>query len=427
MASLYEMAQGPDFDPTESFFAGRSLAYQNNMQKNKLAELARADQARPLIGNALMGNQGAMKSLAGIDPNAYMDVGKYQSGQAKAQREISDAEKQQIVGALYAADTPEKWTATINWLKQNGHDVEPEAMDFANRDALMGASLGAAGMMKADQWQKGYGLDQMNAETSRMNAEKAARQVEDKRRTQITEVDGQRVVVDLDSGQIIQRLGAAPVRGRSGPSATELKARYEAEDNNSMLDASLQTLSEAEAILGDGQTQSDVLEGYTAGVRGEIGAKAPWVANKLGIATPQQGLATAEYGRIMNAEAIKQMSEQLKGATTDRELQKFQDNLADPTVPNSIKRNTIKRMKALLDRKLKLNASRIKEITGGEQGQAYPGADGVTNQDMGGTFSPDMQFPPGAIEDLTADPSPEARAEFDAVFGQGASAQILGQ
>ena len=59
--------------------------------------------------------------------------------------------------------------------------------------------------------------------------------------------------------------------------------------------------------------------------------------------------------------------------------------------------------------------------------QAYPGADGVTNQDMGGTFSPDMQFPPGAIEDLTADPSPEARAEFDAVFGQGASAQILGQ
>lgn len=62
--------------------------------------------------------------------------------------------------------------------------------------------------------------------------------------------------------------------------------------------------------------------------------------------------------------------------------------------------------------------------------QAYPGADGITGQDMGGGFTvpgSEQQFPMEAIEMLTADPSPEARAEFDAIFGDGASSQLLGQ
>ncbi len=49
---------------------------------------------------------------------------------------------------------------------------------------------------------------------------------------------------------------------------------------------------------------------------------------------------------------------------------------------------------------------------------------------MGGGFTvpgSEQQFPMEAIEILTADPSPEARAEFDAHFGDGSAAEILGQ
>lgn len=62
---------------------------------------------------------------------------------------------------------------------------------------------------------------------------------------------------------------------------------------------------------------------------------------------------------------------------------------------------------------------------------AYPGADGITGADQGGGFSPDGQpqfnIDQGAIEELASDPSPQARQEFDAVFGDGASAFVLGQ
>lgn len=41
--------------------------------------------------------------------------------------------------------------------------------------------------------------------------------------------------------------------------------------------------------------------------------------------------------------------------------------------------------------------------------------------------SPGSQIPAAAVTDLRSDPSPQARREFDAVFGQGAAARILGQ
>lgn len=400
MASLYEMAQGPDFDPTESFFAGRSLAYQNNMQKNKLAELARADQARPLIGNALMGNQGAMKSLAGIDPGAYMDVGNYQSGQAKAQREISDAEKQQIVGALYAADTPEKWTATINWLKQNGHDVEPEAMDFANRDALMGASLGAAGMMKADQWQKGYGLDQMNAETSRINATKRA--------------EGQNAPAGYrwTAEGNLQPIPGGP-RDPSAPAPTRA-VRPTTDQNNAA--GFYDRLVEAESVL----SQPEVVSAATD-YKGNVMANLPLGAGNY-LATPEYQQFDQAKRNFINAVLRKESGAAISEGEFDNASKQYFPQPGD--TPEKIAQKARNRSTVIAAMK-RTAAGALQQ--GQPDTQAYPGADGVTNQDMGGTFSPDMQFPPGAIEDLTADPSPEARAEFDAVFGQGASAQILGQ
>lgn len=383
MASLYEMAQGPDFDPVESFFAGRNARAQDKFNQNKLAELARMDQARPLMGQALGGDTNAFKSLLSLDPNSAMEVGKYQSAQAKAQREISDAEKQQIVGALYAADTPEKWAQTIDWLKSQGHDVEPEAMDFANREALMGASLGPAKMMDADQWEKGFGLNQFNAQTSRMNAEKDAQQAVTKRRTQITEVDGQRVVVDMDSGEIVQRLGAAPVRGKSGLSPTEFKELRESENELVNLEGTVKNLETALSLA------PQVFDGMGAGALTFIGSKVPGGGN---LVDPQKANLTAQYQSIMTPEAINMMASTLKGATTDFELRKFENIISDPEQPNNIKVQVIQRMLQLAKNKSALESQRVNDLRRKDapqgQGNAYPGADGITGADIGGGFEP---------------------------------------
>jgi hypothetical protein len=136
--SLYMMAQGHDSDPFGAFFEGRRIKQNDTVMQNKLAELARMDQARPLMGRALQGDSSALEGLAGLDPSSYMDVRKYQTGQQAAQREISDDEKKRIAGALLAADTPEKWAQTIDYLEKQGHQVDPDERDFNNRDAFLG-------------------------------------------------------------------------------------------------------------------------------------------------------------------------------------------------------------------------------------------------------------------------------------------------
>lgn len=415
MASLYEMAQGPAFDPVESFYAGRNARQMDKFNQNKLAEIARADQARPLMGKALMGDAGSLNALAGLDPNAFMDVANMQSKQAAAQRELSDAEKQQIAGALYAADTPEKWAATINWLKQQGHDVEPEAMDFANRDALMGAALGPGGMQKADQFNRGFGLQQFNAETSRMNAMKPA--------------------------------------GGAGFSLSPGQTRYDANGNQLAASApkvqprALTSVDKSAILEADDQVQTgkntiDMLKSAlalndTAGSGYFSGAQAFAARNDpTGFFDAKKGAATTDFNNIVMGQALSGMKAIFGGNPTEGErsvLMQLQ-GMADKTPVE--RKSIIDRAIKMAQRRVDFNTERAAQLRSGDyfggastvDPQAYPGADGITNQDMGGGFNAGgADIPSAAVEELTADPSPAARAEFDAIFGEGASAQILGQ
>lgn len=419
MASLYEMAQGPAFDPVESFYAGRNARAQDKFNQNKLAELARADQARPLMGKALMGDTGSLNALAGLDPNAYMDVANMQSKQQAAQRELNDAEKQQIAGALYAADTPEKWTATINWLKQNGHDVEPEAMDFANRDALMGASLGAAGMMKADQWQKGYGLDQMNAETSRINAMKKP-----EGGAGFALAPGQ-TRYDAN-GAVIATAPSKPVQPRALTSVDK-NAILEADDQVQMGKNAIDMLTRALSL------NDKAGSGYLAGVQAFAARNDP-----TGFFDDEKGAATTDFNNIVMGQALSSMKAIFGGNPTEGEravLLQLQ-GAADKT---PVERKAIlERGIALAKRRAAFNTERAAQLRSGdyfggastvEPSQSYPGADGITSQDIGGGgFNVGgVDIPGAAVEQLAADPSPEMRAFFDEEFGAGAAEQILGQ
>lgn len=179
MPSLYEMAQGPEFDPLGAFMAGKQAKFDAAMNQNKLAELARADAARPLFGKAVMGDQNALAGLAQYDPASALDVKKVAISQQNADRETQQKEYDRIAGVLTAADTPEKWGQAIQFLEAQGATISPEERDFNNRAFVI-----AQGGDEA----KKLGL---------------------KPRTQIVGVGGRQKLVNLNDGSEIADLGPA--------------------------------------------------------------------------------------------------------------------------------------------------------------------------------------------------------------------------
>lgn len=67
---------------------------------------------------------------------------------AQGQKKFDAEDRQQVAGALYAADTPEKWAATLDFLEKSGHTIDDNERDFNNRDAIIGQALGPDGQLK---------------------------------------------------------------------------------------------------------------------------------------------------------------------------------------------------------------------------------------------------------------------------------------
>ncbi|MFZ5713036.1 MAG: hypothetical protein ACOY3N_09370 [Bradyrhizobium sp.] len=138
-------------------------------------------------------------------------------------------------------------------------------------------------------------------------------------------------------------------------SAADKKAIMSAEDDNAVLTGTLDTLRRAKEL------NSKTFTGYTAGARGWVGTALP----TGGLIDPEAAKATREFNQLMSGEAIKSMSETLKGATTDREMGRFLEMLADPSTPPDIRERTIDRMLQLAERQQKINDSRINDLRGG--------------------------------------------------------------
>jgi hypothetical protein len=154
--------------------------------------------------------------------------------------------------------------------------------------------------------------------------------------------------------------------------------------------------------------------GVTAGARAFIGSNVPgggMVVDKAGAD------ATTEWQKIMAPEALKVMADTLKGATTDFELRKFIEMLADPTTKPEIRGRVIDRMITLADRKKDLAERRINELRSGTYYK--PGNTGRTT----GPTSPTREIPQRAIEALRADPN--LKADFEAKYGAGTAGAVL--
>ena len=163
--------------------------------------------------------------------------------------------------------------------------------------------------------------------------------------------------------------------------ATDKKAMWAAEDEIPILDNTIASLDRAK-VLND-----KTYTGWGASVAGRLGTQAPGGSI---IFDPETSAATEEFGKLMSMEAIQAMAQTLKGATTDSELARFVNILADPSTPPKIRGNTIDRMKLLAERVKQVKTSRINSIQGIPQGgygsQGGQGGGGLSTTSTGATW-----------------------------------------
>ncbi len=164
--------------------------------------------------------------------------------------------------------------------------------------------------------------------------------------------------------------GKMPREDAQPLTAGDKKAIMSAEDELPNIDATIGALRTAKDL------NEKTFTGWSAPARAYIGSNVPggsYVFDKT------SADATTEWQKVMSGEAIKTMSDTLKGATTDFEMRKFTDMLADPTTPPQIRARVIDRMITLAERQRQIKAARIQELKGGTYYKPQASAGGQTS------------------------------------------------
>lgn len=192
-------------------------------------------------------------------------------------------------------------------------------------------------------------------------------------------------------GTGMEAIPGGPAAQPPKKSVTELKQIHAADDAVPVLDQTVDTLKKAEDLISE-QAEKDGIaayEGTGAGWAGYIGARTPGGSFLF---DEKRSKSTDEWGTIMNMEAIKSMAENLKGATTNFELQEFVRILADPSQPREIRRRTLQRMRSLAENQRNLARRRAEEIRSGEYYRPEAGGAGASGIiDLGGGFSVEVE------------------------------------
>jgi hypothetical protein len=167
--------------------------------------------------------------------------------------------------------------------------------------------------------------------------------------------------------------GKMPREDAQELTATDKKAMWAAEDELPLLDNTLSALEQARDL------NRKTFTGTGAGILGTIGTNVPGAGLLI---DSDKAKATSEFNKLMSMEAIQSMAQTLKGATTDSELARFVDILADPSTDPDIRERTIDRMINLARRVKEVKSTRINELRGG--GSYKPPAGGKKTTTIGG-------------------------------------------
>lgn len=146
--------------------------------------------------------------------------------------------------------------------------------------------------------------------------------------------------------------------------------------------------------------------GMGASVRATIGNNLnDWLVPDQ-LASPESSEATRAYTDIMEQEAVKQMGDDLTGASTDFEMRKYMAIVSDVSKPASIRKDALNRMIEVGERHKQLLRDRMTDIRGGDyfKKDYTPSAiSGAPGQRAGATPPPPAPAPQAS--NSPADPS----------------------
>lgn len=386
MASALDMVAGVGqfgFDPLGDLYEGRKTRFATN-------EMNRADQARPLMGQALQGDTNALNSLAGIDPQGFMEVSGFQDKRQKAADEKADAISERVAAMLNWADTPEKWQVATQRLQANGFELEPEELDFNNRGAMLAE------------------YQSIKEQQAQANADRG--------------FDIRDRGLDIQEQRLAQGTGGnkPPMGYQWNPDGTQSFIKGGPADptvknaKNSRLSAMPAELAARIGLAKDFSRQYPGLRAQIeAGELGEPDITAG--AENLG-KRRDMVMRRGKQGEILRE--IKGGSEALTrmltgaGMNLGEAVNEVKQYLPEATDTSA----TIISKLDMLHRRLE---SMVTEASAGRV------SSGTTMEAPPEQTDQAEEIPPEAVEELLADPS--GAAEFDEIFGAGAAAQVLGQ
>jgi len=153
-----------------------------------------------------------------------------------------------------------------------------------------------------------------------------------------------------EAQSFILRNAAPSTGGLTSPSA--LKDINEFKFQGSQIDNALNTVSRAEELLNSGNVVGGDAAIWLFDKAGSIPG-GPWAIKQAAQLagynlTDEQIAATQEFDGIMGLGATEHMANTLKGQSSNMEMQAFRRDMANRNAPDSVKRNTLQRMKNAL-------------------------------------------------------------------------------